>query len=52
MVNTADPATGAVNVGMYRMQVFDGRTTGMHWHMHKTGAKHYEAIGVRDGGCP
>ena len=43
MVNTADPATGAVNVGMYRMQVFDGRTTGMHWHMHKTGAKHYEA---------
>lgn len=43
MVHTADPETGAVNVGMYRMQVFDERTTGMHWHMHKTGAKHYEA---------
>ncbi|MEI2985445.1 MAG: UbiD family decarboxylase domain-containing protein [Alistipes inops] len=37
------PGDGAVNVGMYRMQVFDGRTTGMHWHMHKTGAKRYEA---------
>ena len=43
MVHTVDPVTGAGNVGMYRMQVFDDRTTGMHWHMHKTGAKHYEA---------
>ncbi len=43
MVHTADPVTGARNVGMYRMQVFDDRTTGMHWHIHKTGARHYEA---------
>ena len=27
---------------MYRMQVFDDRTTGMHWHVHKTGARHYD----------
>lgn len=43
MVNTVDPDTGIRNVGMYRMQVFGDRETGMHWHMHKTGARHYEA---------
>lgn len=43
MVNTVDPETGVRNVGMYRMQVFDDRTTGMHWHIHKTGARHYDA---------
>ena len=43
MVHTVDPETGVPNVGMYRMQLFDGQTTGMHWHMHKTGARHYEA---------
>lgn len=43
MVNTLDPQTGIRNVGMYRMQVFDHRTTGMHWHIHKTGARHYDA---------
>ena len=37
------PRDGVPNVGMYRMQLFDGQTTGMHWHMHKTGARHYEA---------
>ena len=42
MVHTADPITGIRNVGMYRMQVFDDHTTGMHWHRHKTGARHYE----------
>ena len=42
MVHTADPVTGIRNVGMYRMQVFDDHTTGMHWHRHKTGARHYE----------
>ncbi|MCE1198095.1 MAG: menaquinone biosynthesis decarboxylase [Marinilabiliales bacterium] len=41
-VVTRDPETGIRNVGMYRMQVFDGQTTGMHWHKHKTGARHYE----------
>ena len=43
MVNTIDPDTGIRNVGMYRMQVFDAHTTGMHWHRHKTGARHYDA---------
>lgn len=43
MVNTVDPETGIRNVGMYRMQVFDDYSTGMHWHMHKTGARHYES---------
>ena len=42
MVHTADPITGIRNVGMYRMQVFNDHTTGMHWHRHKTGARHYE----------
>ncbi len=42
MVHTTDPVTGIRNVGMYRMQVFDDHTTGMHWHRHKTGARHYE----------
>ncbi len=42
MVHTADPVTGIRNVGMYRMQVFDDHTTGMHWHRHKTGARHYD----------
>jgi len=30
------------NVGMYRMQVYDKKTTGMHWHIHKDGASHYD----------
>jgi 4-hydroxy-3-polyprenylbenzoate decarboxylase len=50
MVFTKDPETGNRNCGMYRMQVFDQRTTGMHWHMHKDGASHYrkaEAVGQR-----
>lgn len=42
MVNTVDPVTGIRNVGMYRMQIFDSKTTGMHWHTHKTGARHYD----------
>ncbi len=42
MVHTLDPESGQRNVGMYRMQQFDKQTTGMHWHIHKTGARHYE----------
>ncbi|MCX6230212.1 MAG: menaquinone biosynthesis decarboxylase [Bacteroidetes bacterium] len=41
VVNTKDPLTGKRNVGMYRMQVFDKETTGMHWHLHKNSARHY-----------
>ena len=39
-VHTRDPDTGERNLGMYRMQVYDGRTTGMHWQVHKVGARH------------
>ena len=41
MVFTKDPRAGTRNVGLYRMQVFDRRTTGMHWHLHKVGARHF-----------
>ncbi len=41
MVNTRDPHTGIRNVGMYRIQIFDKQLTGMHWHKHKVGARHY-----------
>ncbi len=44
LVFTKDPATGTTNVGMYRMQVYDRRTTGMHWHVHKHGAEHFHAL--------
>ncbi len=40
-VFTYDPHTGKRNVGMYRMQVFDGQTTGMHWQIQKGGGFHY-----------
>jgi 4-hydroxy-3-polyprenylbenzoate decarboxylase len=42
MVHTINPETNIRNVGMYRMQIFDEKTTGMHWHKHKTGAAHFE----------
>lgn len=41
LVITRNPETGTRNMGMYRMQVFDKNTTGMHWHKHKGGAYHY-----------
>jgi 4-hydroxy-3-polyprenylbenzoate decarboxylase len=39
-VITRDPKTGKRNVGMYRMQVYDGQTTGMHWQRQKNAAEH------------
>ncbi len=39
-VYTADPDTGTRNIGMYRIQVYDGLSTGMHWQTHKVGARH------------
>lgn len=41
LVFTKNPKTGKQNVGMYRMQVYDARTTGMHWHVHKHGARDF-----------
>ncbi len=40
-VFTYDPHDGKRNVGMYRMQVFDGQTTGMHWQIQKGGGFHF-----------
>jgi 4-hydroxy-3-polyprenylbenzoate decarboxylase len=48
MVFSRNPETGKRNCGMYRMQVFDERTTGMHWQKHKQGAEHYRRL-VADG---
>jgi len=39
-VITRDPTSGKRNVGMYRMQVYDGQTTGMHWQRQKVAAEH------------
>ena len=52
LVHTVDPETGVRNVGMYRMQVFDSRTTGMHWHRHKTGERHYRQYEKRGERMP
>jgi 4-hydroxy-3-polyprenylbenzoate decarboxylase len=49
-VVTQDPDTGERNVGMYRMQVYDDRSTGMHWQLQKVGARHgrrYAETGTR-----
>ncbi|SMC78025.1 menaquinone biosynthesis decarboxylase [Sporomusa malonica] len=43
LVFTKNPQNGKRNVGMYRLQVFDNQTTGMHWHIHKNGAENYRA---------
>lgn len=42
MVITKDPISNIRNVGLYRLQVFDKDLTGMHWHKHKVGARHFE----------
>ncbi len=52
MVHTKDPNTGIKNLGMYRMQVMDGTTTGMHWHRHKTGERHYQLYKERGEKMP
>ena len=58
LVITKDPETGTQNYGIYRMQVFDRNTTGMHWQTHKVGARHYRAsadkleVAVALGGDP
>jgi 4-hydroxy-3-polyprenylbenzoate decarboxylase len=49
-VVTRDPDTGGRNVGMYRMQVYDELSTGMHWQLQKVGARHgrrYYETGTR-----
>ena len=46
-VITRDPRTGSRNVGMYRMQKIDRRTTFMHWQLHKDGAADWRGMGER-----
>lgn len=52
LVYTVHPETGKTNVGMYRMQVLDKKSTGMHWQRHKTGANHFEAWKKKGGKMP
>ncbi len=42
LVVTHSPVSGARNMGLYRLQIYDSKTTGMHWHPHKGGAAHYD----------
>lgn len=49
LVFTKDPVTGRRNTGMYRMQVYDDCTTGMHWHIHKDAAGHFSNMSYGNG---
>ncbi len=44
LVITRDSRTGARNLGMYRIQKFDAKTTGMHWQIHKDGAEDWRGL--------
>jgi 4-hydroxy-3-polyprenylbenzoate decarboxylase len=48
LVITKNPETGKRNVGCYRMQVFDERSTGMHWQTQKHGAEHYRSARAKN----
>ncbi len=50
-VITRDPKTGKRNVGMYRLEVYDEHTTGMHWQRQKIGAEHFREH-LRQSGSP
>ena len=50
LVITKDPDTGTHNLGMYRVQVYDKNTTGMHWQTHKVGTQHERATAERGAG--
>src|SRR5262245_33127314 len=45
LVFSRNPDTNKRNCGMYRMQIYDERTCGMHWQTHKQGAEHYRRAG-------
>ena len=44
LVFSKNPLNGKRNCGMYRLQVYDEKTTGMHWQTHKQGAEHYRRM--------
>jgi len=52
LVFTQHPDRGGHNLGMYRLQVYDGRTTGMHWQIGKGGGFHYQAAEARGQALP
>jgi UbiD family decarboxylase len=52
LVLTAHPETGARNLGIYRMQVYDARRIGMHWQIMKGGGYHYAAAEARGEPLP
>ncbi|WP_040952923.1 UbiD family decarboxylase [Gorillibacterium massiliense] len=52
LVYTEHPDTGHHNLGMYRVQVYDGHTTGMHWQIHKGGGFHHHAAEQRNAPLP
>lgn len=52
LVYTEHPDGGHHNLGMYRMQVYDGQTTGMHWQIHKGGGFHYHEAEQRGKALP
>src|SRR4030095_12217529 len=52
LVLTRHPETGIPNLGMYRLQVHDPRTTGMHWHIGKGGGFHYAAAEAKGEALP
>ncbi len=52
LVFTRSLETGRRNVGMYRLQIFDRNTTGMHWHIHKDGSHYYSEYVAQDQRMP
>jgi len=52
VVCTKDLENGAQNWGMYRIQVYDDRTAGMHWHLHKDGAHFFQKYKARGERMP
>lgn len=52
LVYTEHPETGKHNLGMYRMQRYDARTTGLHWQIHKGGGFHYHEAGRANQSLP
>ena len=47
LVFTKSPVDGKSNLGMYRLQIFDKNTTGMHWHIHKDGSHYFNEYAQR-----
>ncbi|ABK15988.1 3-octaprenyl-4hydroxybenzoate decarboxylase [Syntrophobacter fumaroxidans MPOB] len=52
VVITRSLVTGKRNAGMYRLQVYDRKTTGMHWHIHKDGSHYFQEFRERGKRMP